>query len=284
MRIVHYIGLMCLLIAIISITTHAQEKDEPATDIIAYIGDEPIRSLELQSVLSWYREYGNTKLALETLTPEGKERILNEIIDRRLLSYQAKTQGLHVVPEIEYAIKNAVEKILSENLVKIEIAKLDLSESGLKKFYEQNYALFTSGARVKVRHVITLSKKSAEEALAQIESGREFDFVAREYNIDKSKLNGGDLGWVAKGIMVKSFEEALFSLEEGESSDIVKSSFGYHIIKAEAIDRGKLKPFESVKADIRMQIIDQHISILKARLREAYPVKINQKLLEKWGM
>ena len=81
--------------------------------------------------------------------------------------------------------------------------------------------------------------------------------------------------------MVKSFEDALFSLEEGQVSDIVKTSFGFHIIKVEEIDKGKLKPFDVVKDKVKKQIIDQHISQLKENLTKKYPVKINKELLLK---
>ena len=123
--------------------------------------------------------------------------------------------------------------------------------------------------------------KSALEALSEVKSGGKFNEVAAERNIDSTKLRGGDLGWIVKGIMVKSFEDALFSLEEGQVSDIVKTSFGFHIIKVEEIDKGKLKPFDIVKDKVKKQIIDQHISQLKENLRIKYPVKINRELLMK---
>jgi len=280
MRFKRYIVLTGLLIANVPLVSFAQEIKTSSDEIVAHVGEESIKNKDLQSILVRYRAHGDTLTALETLTPKGKEKILNEIIDQRLLSLQAITNGMDRRPEVMFAVRIATEKVLAERLMEAEIDKLDLSDSALKTFYEKNTALFTREDQIKARHVITSTRKSAEEALLQINAGRPFDIVAGEYNIDKSKLNGGDLGWVAKGRMVKSFEDTLFALEEGDVSDIIKTSFGYHIVKAEAIKKGKLKPFESIKADIRQKIIHQHISALKEKLREIYPVTINRKLLE----
>ena len=78
------------------------------------------------------------------------------------------------------------------------------------------------------------SKAKAEELLARLRAGGDFNAIAKEYSIDTSnKDQGGDLGWFGRGMMVKPFEDAAFALKPGELSGIVETQFGYHIIKLE---------------------------------------------------
>ena len=261
-----------------------QEEILAGNDVAAEVGDRQISAEEFQNILIHYRLHGNTKKILQTLTLEGKDQILNAHVEEKLLSIEAKKRKIDKEPQIRQSIQNAKDKILAEALVNKEISLLDLSDAGLMTFYNENAESFITKTRVKARHINTRTEEEAETALKEIMNGRDFIEVATERNIDSSKSKGGDLGWVAKGAMVKPFEDALFSLKKGQVSDIVKTSFGYHIIKVEEIDKGKTKPFETVKEDIKKQIIDDHISQLKKELRKKYPVQINRKLLQEAKM
>jgi len=78
------------------------------------------------------------------------------------------------------------------------------------------------------------AKKQAEEVLAKVKEGKQsFEDLAKEYSADGSAAQGGDLGWFGKGMMVKEFEEGVAKLQPGQVSELVKSKFGYHIIKLE---------------------------------------------------
>ena len=77
------------------------------------------------------------------------------------------------------------------------------------------------------------ARAKAEEVLKRVKAGENFENLAKEYSDDGSKQNGGDLGWFGKGRMVPEFENAAFALQPGQTSEIVESQFGFHIIKNE---------------------------------------------------
>ncbi len=84
------------------------------------------------------------------------------------------------------------------------------------------------------------AKARAEEALAKAKGGADFAELAKEYSGDPSSAaEGGDLGWFERGIMVKEFEDAAFAMKAGDTSELVKTRFGYHIIRAEEVEKDK---------------------------------------------
>ena len=85
--------------------------------------------------------------------------------------------------------------------------------------------------KIRCAHILVKGERQAREIFERLGRGETFGALAREYSIDGSRKRGGDLGFFSRGQMVREFENAAFSLKKGETSDIVKTQFGYHIIK-----------------------------------------------------
>ncbi|MGA3020824.1 MAG: peptidylprolyl isomerase [Candidatus Micrarchaeales archaeon] len=85
--------------------------------------------------------------------------------------------------------------------------------------------------KIRCSHILVEKLSLAEEILDKIKKGENFSRLAEQHSIDGSRRRGGDLGEFGRGMMVKPFEEAAFKLNVGEASGIVKTQFGYHIIK-----------------------------------------------------
>lgn len=85
--------------------------------------------------------------------------------------------------------------------------------------------------QVKASHILVKKRSEAEKILEELKKGASFAELAKNHSECPSKKRGGDLGWFGRGKMVPEFEKAAFSLKKGELSDIVKTQFGYHIIK-----------------------------------------------------
>lgn len=85
--------------------------------------------------------------------------------------------------------------------------------------------------KVHCSHILVEKLSLAQEIKTKIANGESFANLAKLHSIDSSKKRGGDLGFFGRGMMVQEFEKAAFALEKGQVSDIVKTQFGYHIIK-----------------------------------------------------
>ncbi|OLB90871.1 MAG: peptidylprolyl isomerase [Thaumarchaeota archaeon 13_1_40CM_38_12] len=85
--------------------------------------------------------------------------------------------------------------------------------------------------KIHCAHILVEKLSVAQELRAKIAKGESFANLAKEYSIDVSKKRSGDLGFFGRGVMVPEFEKAAFALQKGQVSDVVKTQFGYHIIK-----------------------------------------------------
>ncbi|MFI5449499.1 MAG: peptidylprolyl isomerase [Candidatus Bathyarchaeia archaeon] len=80
-------------------------------------------------------------------------------------------------------------------------------------------------------HILVKTEKEAQTVVDRLNKREKFSNVAKEVSLCPSRKNGGDLGTFTRGKMVKEFEQAAFVLEKGQTSPIVKTQFGYHIVK-----------------------------------------------------
>ena len=141
--------------------------------------------------------------------------------------------------------------------------QMKVSEDQIKDYYEDNLDTFKEKKQVKARHILFMLaenaskeeeekvKQKAMSVLQQARAGADFAELAKKHTEDPSgKESGGDLGYFSAGQMVKPFEDAAFKLKKEEISDLVRTPFGYHIIKVEDVKEAKTKTLEEVRGQI----------------------------------
>jgi len=141
-------------------------------------------------------------------------------------------------------------------------------EAQITAYYEDNNDTFKDARQVKARHILfnlaadaskeveKTVKERASLVLAKARAGEDFAKLVKEYSEDTTtKDNGGDLGYFKKGQMEEAFEDAAFKLKKGEISDLVRTSFGYHIIKVEDTKEERIKELNEVHDQIAERLI-----------------------------
>lgn len=231
-----------------------------SAEILVSVAGESIGSDEFGSYLKGLRKTQDLVQFTETLTAEGKEKLLRNVVKRKTLAALARDKGIDRKPAVREALAAAYEAILEQALLDEATAAADVGEKSLHDYYNAHPDLFRTERRVRVRHVVTKTAREAEDAVRRIKSGEDFVKTASQINADTTRSTGGDLGWIVKGLMVKQFEEAVYALKAGGVSDIVKTSYGFHIIKAEEVEEPRLKPFDSVREDVAAAIRRQKVS------------------------
>ncbi len=153
----------------------------------------------------------------------------------------------------------------SENLPGGGVAPVTEPEE--QAYYNAHQSDYKVDEQVKVRHILikvaspaddAAAKAKAQGILDQLHKGGNFAELAKKYSDDPgSKANGGELGFIKRGATVPPFEQAAFGLDPGQTSGLVKSQFGYHIIQSEAKQAAHTRPFDEVKPQILAALTQQ---------------------------
>ena len=239
-------------------------------------------------------ERASSRLAIPpTAEPAIKQRLIQELIDRELLYREALARDLEPsVEEIAQNVaacktnepganRPLVPPNVARTMTDTELADLIRQSIALQKlhselstgisvssedalaYYNSNAAKYRVGEEVHIRHILIKTEPPRDEAAAKqkietirarIEAGEGFAELARNHSDCPSAENGGDLGRFRRGVMTKNFEQVAFSTPVGSVSDPVRTPFGYHILKVEAHDQPRLKPFDEVQHQIEFML------------------------------
>jgi len=282
------------------------------TYYIAEINKSGITSDQLQSAfLNAISRYDDKALSSldQSAIVSFKKNILNQLIDYELLYQQAQKEKVKISnDEINLEIdkikdnfsspeefdgalkannitlsqlKEDIKRQLMINKVLEEIrSQVSISDEELSEYYNENKESLFEPEQVHARHILVETEEEANNLLLQLKEGlTDFSELAKEKSIGPSAPSGGDLGFFARGQMVKEFEDAAFSLKPGEISDVVQTQFGYHIIKCEEKKDEYSPTFEEAKERIsntlRSQRENEAILALISKLREEAVIVYN---------
>lgn len=247
--------------------------------------------------------------------PESKELrkvFLDQMIDQKILSKEARRLGIRVTPEelnqalldirkdypaegfgealgskgmsLEELKAYLEEKLLAEKMVRsMRQYHGKIEEMEAREFYEANRPLFRIPRRVRVRQIVVADGNEAILIQKQLKKGEDFEKLAREKSIGPERMKGGDLGYFSEGEMPAEFD-VVFSMERGAISEVIKSPYGYHLFKVEERVEAREIPFEEAKKSIMEKLEqvrgEEEYQRWLRELREKATVKVNRKWLK----
>ncbi len=270
---------------------------EVVDQMVAVIDGEPY-------TLSNLKEYAKTKLDLDF--PSGDlnkvnkqdQQVLEEFITEKLLAAEVDQAGIKVTDEdVDKYIAQIKEKnrlsdtdlrdalgregmtiekyrvAVRSDLEKNEIinrqvrSKVNITAEDVEKYYQLNAKKYTSGDRVRLRHILLslpegaspeVEKEAmdkAQELYKRAVAGEDFAELARDYSQGAGAKEGGDIGWVSRGSLLKEIEDVAFNkLSVGAVSAPVRTSLGIHLVKLEMRQPGRLLPLSEVREKVRQEI------------------------------
>ena len=228
----------------------------------AFVGDADVRDEFISRNTKVKFEYAVITQAdiLKGLRPTDEE--LKAFYDRNKATYN------NSIPEkrqIKYVVIDTGKTA----------AATTVTDQDLQSYYDQHRDEFRVPEQVKVTHIliktplptpgakedekaIADARTKAEDVLKQVKAGGDFAKLAEKYSDDPgSAKSGGELGWIGRGRTVPEFEKAAFSLGKGQTSDLIKSSYGFHIIRVEDKQEAHLKSLAEVKNEIEEKVKQQ---------------------------
>ena len=279
------LGLTALVACQNKSTSTDSTTDKKDATVLATVNGSAITNVDFDREVKALPEY----IRGMADTPQGKKELIDTLVMRELILQQAAKEGLDKGKEIDEKLAELKKRIVVDTYLKKKVeTDAKISDEELKKFYDQNLDKFKSGEQVKASHILVKGEQEAKDILAQLKGGAVFEELAKAKSVDTSASKGGDLGWFGKGNMVPAFEKAAFSLKEGELSGIVKSEFGFHIIKLTGKRPAGTRTFDEAKEQIKaalmpskqqqifMQLKEDLKKGAKIELKEAAPADAQQ--------
>lgn len=193
---------------------------------------------------------------IEPNTPFGPdhpefEPVLEQLIDQRLLAQEAVRRGLDLDPEARRRLEAGRERLLGNILVENLVAN-EVTDEAIDEMYAAQVELQQLDDEVRLRHILVDSEDEANAVLAELQGGRDFTEAAFEHSKDiRTRLDGGNIGWVAPNEMSDPFPAVIGNTSVGELSEVFQSEQGWHVLR---VDERRTRP-PKTKAEMRPEII-----------------------------
>jgi len=216
---------------------------------------------------------GQSGMSFDNLDKAMKKRVLDMVVDRKLLGQEAEKSGIEKSEEYAKQLKEIKKDLALDVWMKKEMKAVEdgLSKEKLQKFYKENEKNFSVPKKLQARHILIMAdekaskeehakaKAKAEALIKELDGAKDkkakFIELAKSKSEGPSGANGGDLGWFELGRMVPEFSTAADKLKVGAYTKTpVKTQFGYHIIMLDGKKEAQVKPFKEVESIIKQQL------------------------------
>ena len=211
--------------------------------VLAKVKDYAITEEMLNETVEALRTQQNINITSE----EQKQDLLDELIARQLVVEDAIESGLTQTEEFQKLYREFVFQHSIGQMFKT----INVTDEECEAYYNENKEQFKE-EMIRAAHILVEEEEQANELLAAIEGGADFHELESANSKCTSGSRGGDLGDFGRGQMVPEFEQAAFALNIGEISGVVKTQFGYHLIKL--LDKKDIVPFTDVKGQIQQYL------------------------------
>lgn len=221
--------------------------------VLARVGPESITATEFQQELS--RQPFAQQEYLSTLP--GRKELLELMIRRKVMMAESRRDGTENRPEVKEQLtslenefrrqkEEARERlVVGEYFRSLQKKDLNVSDDEVRRFWETE-------DEIRASHILLPTEEAARQALADLSRGEKFDVLAKKISQDPaSAARGGDLGFFMSGTLIPEFEKAVFSLKTGETSGVVRSPYGYHVIRRTGERKVSETPFEQMQDTVR---------------------------------
>ncbi len=259
-------------------TPFAVAQDAPKDDkVVAVVNGHEIKVSEVQMATD------DIIGQLPDLPPKLRFPFVVEyLIERHLLAQYAVKEGIADTDEYKRRLALYQAKALRDAYFFQKI-RPQVTEEEMKAAYDEEAAKLQQTERVRARHILVGTEKEAQDILARLSKGEKFESLAKQFSLDGSKDYGGDLGYFTQPEMVPEFSKATFALKVGETSNPVKTDFGWHIIRLEDRKQGAAQPYDQVKSAIRNVLLRKKVAEAMAVIRSASKVEIVDEDLKKYA-
>jgi len=229
---------------------------------LAIVNGKPVPKARVEALLQQAQRSG------QQMSPELEAQARDQVVLREIFVQEAERRGIAKRPAYRDQMELARQSILIRELFEDHRAKNPVSDEMAKAEYDK-FKAQASGTEYRARHILVDSEDEAKSLIKQIQSGASFEELAQKHSKDPgSGANGGDLDYAKPDAYVPEFGNAMKALQKGQmTSEPVKSSFGWHIIKLEGTREAPFPPFEDVKGQLVQRLEQARLQQFQEELR-----------------
>ncbi len=216
---------ICLCLALCLFA--CDKKDD--SKVLVTINDDKVTMKEFNKELD--RIPMNMKMMVASQS--GKKAYLDRLIIKKLLLAEAQKANIEKDKDFENRLAEIKEQLIIESLLKKKLtAGANITEDDLQKYYEKNKEKFRKDAEINTRHILVKSEEQARQVKEKLQAGEDFTELARKLLYRPQRQSHGWRGrFPSQGTLLPEYEAAAFKLTKiGQTSRIVKTGFGYHIM------------------------------------------------------
>ena len=252
-----------------------QRLQEIYPEVQQRLGDKPPAIIELSArdeARERVIEEALIEQEIDRVNPPADEALVQQELKKMLKKQETKRQLKQAGRNREIVINN-MRKQLYRRLQAYEIMEAAMhqdpaSDEDVEEFYNKNLNHFKTREQIHASHILIrdksdIGREKLDLVIEALDSGRDFEELAREFSEDTSSEQGGDLGWLPRGQTVAKFEKVAFSLELDQISDPFETQFGWHIVRLHERQDARTQSLEEVSEQIAMML-------LRERRNESY--------------
>jgi parvulin-like peptidyl-prolyl isomerase len=248
----------------------------------------------------------------DTVIREARLRYLLQLVEEMIILRRADELNLQISPkELDEAVhhikkdypetafedlffKQAISfdvwkerlkrRLLVEKVILKDVLKDDfVTSEQIQDYYEQHRTEWGRGEEVRARHILLSKEAEAKNILELLQAGHDFADLARLHSTAPEALQGGDMGYVARGQLPNTLEEPLFELEPGDVSSVIRTHYGFHIFhvieKREKHEPGIEESTERIRQGLQKERLEVAYGPWLAELRTRYQIEINKEII-----
>lgn len=237
--------------------------------VLAKVVDREITEADVENMLA---QMGQR--AMQYDNPQGREIILGQLINQKLLLADAVSNMYERDKEFKEELARIKEELLVNYAVKKAVDNVKITDEEVRAYFDEHPEMFCGQTKMNADHILVADDTLAAQILADLKAGKiSFEDAASAHSTCPSKANGGNLGDFTNGQMVPEFEQACMEMEIGSISDApVRTQFGWHIIRLNSREVGDPYTFEAVSDKLKEQLLNE-------KQQKAFQSKLNQLMI-----
>lgn len=250
------------MLLMLSASANAAGKKADADMVVATVNGVKITLSDMQDV----KQMTNPQIAALPMNAVF-EPLLDNLINTQVVAQAAKEAKIQDSAEYKKMMKSLENQILMQLYLKQQAQKMQ-TKAKLMEMYEQYKRNNPPQEEMSAAHILLKTEKEARDVIKQLEKGADFADLANKLSENKG-LEGGDLGYFTRELMVPEFSEAAFRMKEGEISKTpVKTQFGWHIIKAGPRRLTEVPSFEEMEKELTQMQATEAVEEIVTGLRK----------------